>query len=101
MGRVTVKIMGKDFLFSCSDEEEEELLAAAKDLDRRMCDVRRSGAATGTERCAIMAALNVCHELLRHKNNPASAGGAQRERVRELTGAVDAALAEHKEPGAY
>lgn len=101
MGRVTVKIMGKDFLFSCSDEKEEELLAAAQDLDRRMCEARQSGAATGTERCAIMAALNVCHELLQHKNNPASAGGAQLERVRELTGAVDAALAEHKEPGAY
>ena len=59
-----IKIMGRDFRVACSEEEEQGLLAAVEYLDKKMCEIRDSGKVIGTERVAIMAALNIAHELL-------------------------------------
>ena len=59
-----VKILEKDYLVSCPDDKKDALTAAAAHLDSKMRDIRSSGKVLGTERIAVMAALNITYELL-------------------------------------
>ncbi len=65
---VTVAILGKQFSVACPEHERTALIAAAEYLDGKMREIHDSGKVIGLERCAIMAALNITHELqnLRH-----------------------------------
>lgn len=61
---VEVKILDKEYLVACPEEEQEALIRAARHLDNKMREIRTSGKVFGTERIAVMAALNMTHELL-------------------------------------
>ena len=61
---VVVKIMGKDLMVACPEDERESLIVAANYLDRKMREIHNAGKVIGAERCAIMAALNLANELL-------------------------------------
>lgn len=61
---VEVKILDKEYLVACPAEEQEALIRAARHLDSKMREIRTSGKVFGTERIAVMAALNMTHELL-------------------------------------
>jgi cell division protein ZapA len=59
-----VTIMGREFRVACPEEEREGLLASVRYLDQKMRAIRDGGKVVGLERIAIMAALNIVHELL-------------------------------------
>ncbi len=59
-----VNIMGREFRVACPEGEEQALLDAVAYLDRKMNDIREGGKIVGVEKIAIMAALNISHELL-------------------------------------
>lgn len=61
--RVQVSILDKPFHVACQAEEKDALAAAARELDSRMRRIRNSGAIIGMDRIAVMAGLNLCHEL--------------------------------------
>ena len=61
---VEVKILDKEYLVACPDEQREALQQAARHLDTKMREIRTNGKVFGTERIAVMAALNITHELL-------------------------------------
>lgn len=61
---IDVSIMGREFRVSCTDDERAALMQAVSYLDRKMCEIRDSGKVASVERIAIMAALNIAHELL-------------------------------------
>lgn len=61
---VEVRILDKEYLVACPEEEQEALLRSARHLDQKMREIRASGKVFGTERIAVMAALNITHELL-------------------------------------
>ena len=61
---VEVKILDKEYLVACPEEEREALIRAARHLDGKMREIRSSGKVFGVERIAVMAALNITHELL-------------------------------------
>ncbi len=61
---VSVKILSKEFKVNCPEGVEPQLLEAAYYLDKKMRDIRNTGRVIGAERIAIMAALNIAHELL-------------------------------------
>lgn len=65
---VTVKILGKDYQIACEDERTHHLIDASLLLDSRMKEIRNSGRVIGSERIAVMAALNLAHELLKLKD---------------------------------
>ena len=62
-----VSILGREYRVACKQSERDELLLAVQLLDRRMREIRDSGKIAGTERIAVMAALNIAHELLQAK----------------------------------
>ena len=61
---VDVTILGRSFTVSCTDEERQGLMDAVGYLDKKMHDIRDSGKVIGVERIAVMAALNLSHEIL-------------------------------------
>ncbi len=61
---VEVKILDKEYLVACPEEQQAALQEAARHLDKKMREIRHSGKVFGTERIAVMAALNITHDLL-------------------------------------
>ncbi|MEM1114091.1 MAG: cell division protein ZapA [Pseudomonadota bacterium] len=66
---VTVTILDKEYQVACPEEQEAELVVSAKYLDKQMRGIRDSGKVIGLERIAVMAALNISHELLKSSDH--------------------------------
>lgn len=62
-----VTVMGREFRVACPENEHKELLEAVDYLNKKMDEIRDGGKVVGIERIAIMAALNIAHELLSTK----------------------------------
>ena len=97
-----VALLGREYKVACKDSERAELLDAVALLDRRMREIRDGGKIVGTDRIAVMAALNLAHELLRERRAanaghahgaPAIDDGAARRRIVDMQSAIDQALA--------
>jgi cell division protein ZapA len=93
-----VSILGHEYRVACKESEREELLQAVQFLDRRMREIRDGGKVVGSERIAVMAALNIAHELLAAKPGaPATSGfdsAAVQRRISAMQTAIDRAMAE-------
>lgn len=89
---VVVSILGKEYRIGCEPDEEEALIRAARYLDVRMKEIRATGRVIGTERIAVMAALNLAHELLTRDNDVAAAAGTNNKRIRALRERIETAL---------
>jgi len=59
-----VNIMGRNYRVTCADDEREALLAAVAYVDKKMTEIKAASKVAGTERIAVMAALNIANELL-------------------------------------
>lgn len=57
-------ILDKAYKIACPPAEQDNLQRAAQFLDRKMREIRGSGKVLGLERIAVIAALNISHELL-------------------------------------
>jgi len=70
--------------------EGEDLMRATPS---RMREVRGSSRAQGLDRIAVMAALNIAHELLQARQNNESDSGALAQHLQAMRTKLDAALA--------
>lgn len=66
---VTLNIHGKEYRIACADNERDTLLQAAQLLDQQMRKIHETGKVSGNDRIAVMAALNIAHDL-NHQNSP-------------------------------
>ncbi len=85
-----VTIMGRAYKVACPDHERDALLAAVGYLDRKMTEIKNTGKVGSAERIAVMAALNIAHELLTARNS--SSGGFDMEGLRRRMAAMEATL---------
>jgi cell division protein ZapA len=93
---VRVSIMGREYSVACSEGQQNALSQAAVYLDKKMRDIQRSGKVIGLEKCAVMAALNLAHELLasRTRSGESERIGAM---VFNLLDKIDVAMQEQKQ----
>ncbi len=91
---VFVKILDKEYQVACPREERQALIESAQLLDERMKAIRGSGAVIGLERIAVMAALNLSHELLQAKSGaePATPSGIERADLQRLNDKIERVL---------
>lgn len=61
---ITIRVLEKDFTIKCPPDKVHELRESASYLDNAMRKIRQSGKVVGSDRIAILAALNITHELL-------------------------------------
>lgn len=89
---VTVTILGKEYQISCPPSEEEALRRSARYLDEQMTRIRSRGSTLGFEKIAVMAAINISHELLTKTQWRNESGNDTAEDLRQLEEKIDLAL---------
>jgi cell division protein ZapA len=92
VSRVSVRILEKEYQFSCPLDERAALLDSAEYLNSEMKKIRDSGKVIGLDRIAVMAALNMANELLRLRARDEGPGGEAVNRVRLLRERIETTL---------
>lgn len=87
---LSIRILGKDYQVACPEAEEASLQKAVQYLDGKMRDIRNSGKIVGMERIAVMAALNIAHELMGVSEEKADYIHEMSTRIRSLQTQVEA-----------
>lgn len=63
-----VRILDREYTVGVEPSERDSLLAAARLLEQRMRDVRGTNRMAAIDRVAVLAALNLAHELQQLKD---------------------------------
>ena len=92
-----IKILDRDLRVACPEDERAELLDAVSYLDQKMREIRDAGKIVSVERIAIMAALNITHELLTTRLGGGFDLAEFRRRMTAMETTIDTALAEQDE----
>ena len=90
---IAIQILDKEYMVACPPEEREDLIESARYLDERMRETRDAGKVLGTERMAVMTALNIVHELLQHQREKADTERSFNHVLDSLQSKIEAALA--------
>ena len=93
---IDVELLGRSYRVACKDGEREALMQAVAYLDGKMNEIKVAGKVAGGERIAVMAALNIAHELLSTKLGDGYDVGQVKRRIAALEGKLDAALAQQE-----
>ena len=91
-----VTILGRQFRVACTEDEKQELLKAVSYLDGKMREIRDGGKVIGVERIAIMAALNMAHELMSVRVDGVDLGEVRR-RITDMRAMIDEVLSAQDE----
>ena len=89
-----ITVMGRDFRVACAEDEQAGLLQAVDYLNKKMLEIRDSGKVIGLERIAIMAALNIAHELLTVKVGGGFDMAELKRRMNSMETVLDQAMLE-------
>ena len=90
--RVSVRILEKEYQVACLPEERSELLDSAEYLNVKMREIRDAGNIVGLDRIAVMAALNLAHELLKLRGRGDVVDTDVSQKIRQLRERVESAL---------
>lgn len=93
---VKVHILDKEYLVACPDEEKDSLISSAKFLNDKMADIRASGKVVGIDRIAVMAALNLAHDVLEADSIDTTTLDTYGPRIQGLNNKIEAALSKYK-----
>ena len=89
---VNITILDKEYLISCTEEEREQLHEAVNILHNKINQVKENGNVIGSERLAVMAALNIAHELIAYKQKNQVYTSKLDDTIRRLQGKIHNAL---------
>jgi len=91
---IEISILGRNYKIACEEGEREALMEAVAYLDGKMGEIKKAGKVSGTDRIAVMAALNIAHELLSLKVGNGFDIGQAKRRISLLEAKLDAAIAQ-------
>jgi cell division protein ZapA len=93
---IEISILGRNYKIACEDDEREALMQAVAYLDGKMGEIKKAGKVSGTDRIAVMAALNIAHELLSLKVGNGFDIGQAKRRISLIEAKLDAAIAQQE-----
>lgn len=79
---VVVRLLDREYTVGVEPAERDSLMAAARLLEEKMREVRGANRIAAVDRVAVLAALNLAHELQQLRDG-------QARRDREITSALD------------
>lgn len=94
---VTVTILGKEYQVACPEEEKDALLESARLVHQNMDKIRSSGKVVGVDRIAVMAALNIAHDLINLQQDENQDLDKTNEKITRLKERVSAFLDEDRQ----
>lgn len=86
---VNVKILDREYTVGVEPGEREGLTAAAHLLDARMREIRGGNRMAAIDRVAVLAALNLAHELLQLRSHSEQRDQALNQTLGELNRKLD------------
>jgi len=93
---VDVEIFGNSYHIKCPEDKIEALQTTADYLEGKMQEIRQANPSAGLDRIAIIAALNIVHQLLFQEQESEHVGYVN-QRLQNLLNKVDVALAKHSQ----
>ena len=90
---LTIHILGKEYQVNCPPEEREALERSAELLNEKMEEIRSGSQIIGLERIAVMAALNLAHDLLQTEQS-AEQNSFASDALQTMNSKIDSALFE-------
>lgn len=88
---VTIRVLDREYTVGVEPDERDSLVAAAKLLDNKMREIRGGNKLAAVDRIAVLAALNLAHELQqirgdtdRRERELAKTVGAMQRRLDDL-----------------
>ena len=79
---VSIRLLDREYTVGVAPSERDSLMAAARLLEEKMREVRGANRIAAVDRVAVLAALNIAHELQQLRDE-------QARRDRELASALD------------
>jgi cell division protein ZapA len=89
---VEITVLDRTLKIACTEEEQADLLQAVAYLDAKMREIRGRGRVLSVERAAIMAALNIAHDLLVARRASGFDTEAFERRMNHMAEAIDQAI---------
>ncbi len=89
---ITISILGRDYQIACPPEEEESLRKSGRYLDQQMEQLRNRSASLGYEKIAVLAALNITHDMLKLSSEANTSENASLRDIKQLEKKIDNAL---------
>ncbi len=85
-----IRILDREYTVGVAPDERDSLLSAARLLETKMREVRGSNRMAAVDRVAVLAALNLAHELEQLRNENASRDRELARTLNELNRRIDA-----------
>lgn len=89
---ISISILDKEYKVACPAGEQSALLRSAEYLDTKMREIRDSGSIIGSEKIAVITALNITNDLLKSDNNDTEIGEHLCSRLKKLETKINVAL---------
>ena len=89
---VAVRILDREYLIACTPEERAGLVAAAAYLDGKLRELRESHRGGTLDRIAVLAGLNIAHELLEARQTRSTTDSNLAQHLQMLKMKLDAGL---------
>lgn len=89
---VSVHILDREYTVGVEAGERASLMAAAKMLDLKMREVRGGNRMAAVDRVAVLAALNLAHELQQLRDENARQAVALQQTLADLNRRLDRAI---------
>ena len=89
---IEVTVLDRTLKIACKEDEKADLLNAVEYLDAKMREIKTNSKALSVERVAIMAALNIAHELLSAQRASGFDSEAFERRMKSMAEAIDEAM---------
>lgn len=97
LAKVSVRILEKEYMVACPIDERSALLDSAELLNGRLREIRESGKVVGLDRMAVIAALNLAHDLIKLQQKERDLEQSAGQRIRAMRERIDTELAQHKQ----
>ena len=94
---VEVKILDKEYQVNCPPSDQEALMKSARYLDESMRKIKERGNIHGAEKIAVMAALNITHDMLRKNRLINETRHVTAQELKGLEEKIDVALANSRQ----
>jgi cell division protein ZapA len=97
MEQLGVKILDREYKLAVKPEEKDRLLDAVGMVDEKMRSLRDTGKIVGMERIAVMAALQLAHEMLGSQSSGSDGATAPtstelQRKIRRMTADIEAEI---------
>ena len=94
---INVNILGKEYQIACPDEDKDGLIASAQMLHQNMEQIRSTGKVVGLDRIAVMAALNLAHDLISLQNDDGHDMDEMNKKIFQMKDRVSAFLEDERQ----